>query len=215
MTQRAKLGWPNRITISRILLIVPFVLCLLNLDRPDGHWLRWIAIGTFFLMAISDALDGLLARWLNAQSDLGKFLDPVADKLLITCAVIILAVVGVPGPAGAGTPPDPLLEIIRLPNWVAVAAIAKDLFVCIGFGLVRIQTGRLHIEPRLAGKACTGVQLLMILAMLLWSDVPAVLADLPVWLWYIATALAAAATFDYLRAGARLLVAGRIRPGGN
>jgi phosphatidylglycerophosphate synthase len=85
--------------------------------------------------------------------------------------------------------------------------------VCIGFGVIRLQTGRVHIQPRFTGKACTAIQLLMVLAMLLWSDLPPLAARLPVWLWYLATVLAVATTFDYLRIGARALGAGRAAPG--
>lgn len=207
LPERIQLGWPNRITIARILLIAPFVLCLLNLGVQGYGWLRWVAVSVFALMAISDGLDGFLARRLRAETDLGRFLDPLADKLLITFAVISLAVVGVPGPDGpdaAGAP-----AMVTLPNWVAVSAIAKDLLICIGFAVVRLQTGRVHIHPRWAGKACTTVQLLMVLAMLLWLDLPAAARWLPRALWYLATAMAVVATFDYLRIGSRVLSSGQ------
>lgn len=195
-----KLGWPNRLTIGRILLVGPFIVCLLNQDKPGVGWLRWVAIGVFSLMAVSDLLDGYLARRLNDESDLGRFLDPLADKLLITTAVLALCLVGV-----RGGPDGPTLF---LPNWVVVAVLGKDLLVCTGIAVLHLATGRATIEPRLVGKWCTVVQLLLVLAMLLWLNLPGWLARLPEVLWIGATILSAAAAFDYLRVGTRQLIQG-------
>ena len=95
MGRTRHLGWPNRITLGRMLLVGPFVVCLLNMDEPGRNWLRWAAVGIFAAMAVSDLLDGYLARRLHDESPLGKFLDPLADKLLITAAVLILGILGV------------------------------------------------------------------------------------------------------------------------
>lgn len=198
MANAIHLGWPNRITIGRILLIAPFVVCLLNQDKPGGEWFRWVAIAVFALMAISDFLDGYLARRLHDLSDLGKFLDPLADKLLITTAVVILSTSGVHLPEADG-------GVMRLPNWAAVAAIGKDLLVCVGFGVILLATGKPHIEARLLGKLCTAVQLALVLAMLLAADMPAWFRRWPEILWIAATALAAASALDYLRQGTRHL----------
>jgi CDP-diacylglycerol--glycerol-3-phosphate 3-phosphatidyltransferase len=192
------LGWPNRITIGRMLLIGPFVVCLLNQDEPGREWLRWVAIGMFALMAISDFLDGYLARRLDDLSDLGKFLDPLADKLLITTAVVILCTTGV-------RLPDADDGVMRLPNWVAVATIGKDLIVCVGFCVILLVTGKPHIETRLLGKLCTAVQLVLVLAMLVAADMPTGFLRWPEILWVVATVLAAAAALDYLRQGTRHL----------
>ncbi|MFQ5411926.1 MAG: CDP-alcohol phosphatidyltransferase family protein [Phycisphaerae bacterium] len=199
MANNLRLGWPNRLTIGRMLLVGPFVVCLLNLDEPTMHWARWLAVTVFAMMALSDMLDGYLARRLHDQSDLGKFLDPVADKLLITTTVLILAIVGVPGPE-AGE------DAVRyLPEWVAVTAVGKDLVVCIGFAVIYLVTGRPFIKARMLGKWCTTVQLLLVLAMLLWLDLPGWLGWLPRVLWISATVLAVSAALDYIRLGTRHL----------
>ncbi|MCG8408096.1 MAG: CDP-alcohol phosphatidyltransferase family protein [Phycisphaerales bacterium] len=197
MGKTLRLGWPNRITIGRILLIGPFVVCLLNQDQPGYGWLRWAAISIFALMAVSDMLDGFLARRLHDESDLGKFLDPLADKVLITTAVLILCIHGVHSPMQE-TP-------MHLPDWVAVAAVGKDLVVSIGFAVTYLVTGKPFIQPRLPGKWCTTVQLALVLAMLLWLDLPVWLWKLPEILWWAATILAVCATLDYLRIGSRQL----------
>lgn len=208
MSAPVRIGWPNRITIARVLCVAPFVVCLLNLQQPGYAWLRWMAIGLFGLMAASDGLDGYLARRLNDESPLGAFLDPLADKLLITAAVVILAARGILDDAD----PDNL-NWLFLPNWVAVAAIGKDLVVCIGFAILRLTTGRIHIQPRLLGKWCTTVQLLLVLCMLLWPSLPDAARRLPEVLWIAATALAVLATLDYVRIGGRFLAANSSRDG--
>jgi CDP-diacylglycerol--glycerol-3-phosphate 3-phosphatidyltransferase len=197
-----RLGWPNRITIVRMLLIGPFVVCLLNMNEPGRGWLRWLAVATFALMAFSDFLDGYLARRLHSESPLGKFLDPLADKLFITAAVIILCVSGVQNTSDmeAG-------GLLKLPNWVAVAAIGKDLIVSIGFVLVYLTTGRVFIRPRLPGKLCTGVQSLLVLVMLVWIDLPGWLSEAPKLLWWLAAILAVVASIDYIVIGNRYVTA--------
>lgn len=206
MSSQFRLGWPNRISIGRVLFVAPFVICLLNLNQPGQTWLRWLAIGLFAVMAASDGLDGWLARRLRQESLLGAFLDPLADKLLVTATVIILAIRGV---LDESDPEN--LRTLYLPNWVAVTAIGKDLVVCIGFGILRLTTGRLHIRPRRLGKWCTTVQLLMVLSMLLWPSLPETMRGLPEILWITATILAVAAALDYVRIGSRFLSA----PAGN
>jgi len=195
-----KLGWPNRLTIGRILLVGPFVVCLLNMDKLGLGWLRWAAIAIFALMALSDLLDGFLARRLHQETDLGKFLDPLADKLLITSAVVILCVLGIREATA-----QPPARTLYLPNWVAVAVIGKDLLVCVGAMVVYLMTGAAFIEARPLGKWCTTVQLLLVLAMLLWLDLPAWLTRLPEVLWVAVTILSAAAALDYVKAGTRHL----------
>lgn len=202
MPNSLRLGWPNRITIIRMLLIGPFAVCLLNMNDAAHSSLRWVAIAIFALMALSDVLDGYLARRLHSESPLGKFLDPLADKLLITSAVIILSVVGVKDTSGMES-----RGLLVLPNWAAVAAIGKDLVVSIGFGLVHLATGRVFIRPRLAGRCCTVVQSALVLSMLLWLDLPPALAELPRVLWWLATFLAAVATLDYIILGNRYVAA--------
>ncbi len=199
MPDKLNLGWPNRITITRMLLIGPFVVCLLNLGEPGHAWFRWCAVLIFSVIAISDMLDGYLARKLHQESDLGKFLDPLADKILITSAVLILTVIGVRSPDDS--------PALILPSWVAVAAIGKDLIVCIGFAVIYLITGKAFINARLLGKSCTTVQLILVLAMLLHCDLPDGLSGLPRILWWLATLLAGGAALDYLRLGSRHLAA--------
>lgn len=188
------LTWPNRITLSRIILIAPFVVCVLSIQDPVwGTAARRGALGILVAMAISDVLDGFLARRLHEETPLGKFLDPLADKLLMVCAVVLLArqntsVVG-----------------CILPSVVVVAAIAKDLAVIVGFCIIYIVTSRACISPRRPGKLCTTAQLAMVFAVLLYPDLPAFLNRLPDVCWWIATGLAVVTTVDYYRFGQRFI----------
>ncbi|MBN1341207.1 MAG: CDP-alcohol phosphatidyltransferase family protein [Phycisphaerae bacterium] len=186
----SRLSWPNRVTLARILLIAPFVIALMSIR--ESTWARWAALGIFFLMAVSDALDGWLARRWSSETPLGKFLDPLADKVLITCAVVLLGhhATCVPGKA--------------IPHAVVVVAIGKDLFVVTGFLLVYLVTGRIYIEARRAGKWCTGLQLAMVVAVLLWPELERLgepLGRLPDLLWWSATGVALIAAVDYYRLG--------------
>ena len=85
-----KLSWPNRITFARILLIPLFVLALIQ-AREGQPLFRWVGLGLLMLMCAGDALDGFLARRLHKRSRLGAFLDPLADKLLMTSGFLIMA----------------------------------------------------------------------------------------------------------------------------
>jgi len=187
-----KISWPNRITITRILLIAPFVVALLHLQNPDPvrrECARWGGIAIFVLMAISDGLDGYLARRLKQVSTVGRFLDPLADKLLILCSVLLLT--------HEGTHVTGRL----LPATVAVIAIWKDLVVVVGFCIVYFVTSRVYIDPQRSGKWCTTVQLLTIIAILLSPDLPQPLSRLPVVLWWAASGLAMVAVVHYYRIG--------------
>ena len=191
------LNWPNRLTMARIILVAPLVICLLNLHADWPHWRR-LALGILAAMMITDALDGFLARRLGEETPLGRFLDPVADKLLITCAVILLAI------------ESTAVQGYRLPSWVPVVAIGKDLLTVIGFGLIYATTGEYFVRPRIWGKACTAVQLAMIAFCLLAPDLDMVLPAVPtifMGLYWFAGGLAIIAVADYIRIGNRFAAA--------
>ena len=114
--QALPLTLANQVTILRIILIIPFVICMLYSNHPQGgDRMRYVAVVIFAVMGISDAVDGYLARVKKQVSKLGTFLDPLADKLLMTCACVLLAVkaTSVPG--------------YRLPGVVVVLIIGKDI----------------------------------------------------------------------------------------
>ena len=187
------LNWPNRITIGRIVLVAPMVICLLNLNAAWPGW-RYLALGLVSLMAISDALDGFLARRLQEETALGRFLDPVADKLLITCVVVLLAIEST---SVAG---------FKLPSWVPVIAIGNDVFTVIGFVLIYVTTGRFFVQPRVWGKGCTLIQLVMVAYCLVAPDLARWASNTRLilsGLYWTASAAAVIALVDYIRIGNR------------
>lgn len=198
------LTWPNRISLLRLFLIGPFVVMILHLNDDAGQWFRRAALGIFALMAISDGLDGYLARKYHQESPLGKFLDPLADKVVVVCTVILL---GIDAFAVRG---------FQIPDWMIVAAIGKDLLVVVGFVLVFFLTHKVLIRPSPVGKVCTALQLCMVVFVLCVPDLNSwVLAPLigaeraHSWLygavfalWVSSAALAVAAAIDYARIGA-------------
>ena len=185
-----KISWPNRITITRILLIGPFVVALLHLQNPVwSEHARWAAMAVFAVMAISDGLDGYLARRLHEESVVGRILDPLADKLLILCSVVLLAHEGTH------------VTGMRLPSTIAVIAIWKDLVVVVGFCIVYFITSRVYINPQRWGKWCTMVQLVMVIVILLSPNLPRFLSRLPAVLWWMASMLAMVAVVHYYRLG--------------
>jgi phosphatidylglycerophosphate synthase len=93
----------------------------------------------------------------------------------------------------------------KIPDIVVVAAIAKDLLVIVGFMIIFFMSGQALVRPRLSGKTCTAVQLLTVLSVLLWPDLPRWLTYLPDTLWWLSLVLAVVAALDYVRVGGQFL----------
>lgn len=147
-----KLSWPNRITFARILLIPLFVLALMQ-TREGQTAFRWIALVLLLLVSAGDALDGYLARRTHSRSRLGAFLDPLADKLLMTAGYVALASMFWPEP--------------KIPKWVAVVVVSRDLLIALFyFSFVALGTGFKQITPSLMGKGCTMFQMMTLVAVL-------------------------------------------------
>ena len=189
------LTWPNRISMLRLLLIPPFVMLMLHQRGNEGF--RRLAMGIFAVMAISDWLDGYLARRLKVASRLGAFLDPLADKALIICSAVLLSL------------PGSQVGDLRLPDWVVVMIVGKDLWVIIGSVVVFMIAGRLKISPTIWGKLCTDGQLAMVFAFLLSPELDKLRAGLGFSiahvLWWVVAALCALAVVSYTRLGIAFL----------
>jgi len=196
-----KLSWASRITIVRILLIVPFVSCMLKINDTALSELmrdamRYAATFIFLVMAASDVLDGYLARKKGQTTKFGGFLDPTADKLLITSACLLLA-------SQRGH-----VDGFLLPPTVVVLIIGKDLFLLIGFVIIYFITSQFLIAPVLIGKIATALQLSMVAAILL---APEVSTFVPGWIWFLrvlwwsAAGTAILATLIYIRYGSRYI----------
>ena len=195
-----KLGWANRVTVIRILLIIPFVIFLLKLRDPSLEDLarnltRYGAVAIFILMAISDGLDGWLARRNGEVTRLGSFLDPMADKLLVMSACILLSMEAI---AGAE---------FTLPPTVVVLIIGKDVLLLLGFIIVYFMTLEVRITPIFIGKIGTVFQLSMITAILIAPEVNRFVS----WIWFLrflwwgAAGIAVLSTVVYIRNGIRYI----------
>ncbi len=195
------LSWANRITILRILLIAPFVSCMLQINDAGlsehiRHLIRYSAVAIFFLMAISDGVDGYLARKNHEATRLGAFLDPMADKLWITSASLLL------------TSHHAGVEGFILPPTVVVLIIGKDVLIFLGFVIVYFLTGKIRTVPAFAGKASTALQLSMGAAILIAPEVSTVLHGWVYFvrlLWWSAAAAAVLATLVYIRTGSKFI----------
>ena len=194
---KLRMSWPNRITIGRIMMIVPFVIVMLHVNDPEYQpWARYGALLIFLIMALSDALDGYLARKFHDITGLGTFLDPLADKLLITCACLLLAA------------PQTAIHGMELPHVVVVIIIAKDLYTTLGFLIVYFVTEKIKITPDKPGKLSTLLQLSMVLAILISPDVMRILPGFRYFvevLWWSATGSAVLTVIQYTRAGSRFM----------
>jgi CDP-diacylglycerol--glycerol-3-phosphate 3-phosphatidyltransferase len=191
------LNTANKVTILRILLLIPFVSCMLKINDPAisplfQDVLRYMSIAVFAAMAASDVLDGYLARKKGQCTQLGAFLDPMADKLLMLCACLLLA------SERSGIPN------FRLPSTVVVLIVGKDIFLLLGFLVVYFTTTESKVIPAPIGKLATSLQISMVAAILLAPEISQIL---PGWiwvlrvLWWSAATTALIATLIYIRMG--------------
>lgn len=184
------LSWPNRVTFGRLLLLPVFVICLLGAREEPK--LRWVTLGLFVLIAGGDFLDGLLARRLGQSSALGAFLDPLADKLTMTSAVILLAIRQVTG----GWIEYPI------PGWLAVLIVWRDVVIVIGHLVVSLSVGHTEVRPTRLGKATTAAQMVLVTLTLASPGLgPAVGGGVFRAVWYAVALVTVASGLGYLRLG--------------
>lgn len=143
------MNWANRVTILRMAFIPVFVVTLLATMPAWGP--VWAA-SIFTLLAITDGVDGYLARTRNEVTTFGKFLDPLADKLLVTAALVAL------------------VELGALPSWIALVIISRE-FIVSGLRMVAIAEGKI-IAASAYGKAKTVFQVLAIIAFIIKDSGP-------------------------------------------
>ena len=144
MSHSGRVNLPNTITFSRLILTAVFVAGT-AMETPLGHW---IALVSFVIAAISDFVDGWLARKLGLVTPMGKLMDPLADKVLVSAAFIYLSTKGL------------------APVWVTVLIIARE-FMVTGLRQIAVEAGHVMAADRL-GKWKTGMQLTFCITCLLW-----------------------------------------------
>ena len=172
---------PNKLTIFRVILVIPFVALMLN-----GYDL-W-AVAVFIIASLTDLLDGKIARKYNLITDFGKFMDPLADKLLVCAAMICL------------------VEMGRLPAWMVIIIISRE-FIISGFRLVASDNG-VVIAASYWGKFKTTFQMLMIIVLIL--NLGGVFDTIGLVLTWIALILTVVSLVDYLVKNKQVILEGDI-----
>ncbi len=168
---------PNQLTVFRVILIIPFVIVLLG---ANAGWFGMqeltgdcFALGIFLLACLTDLLDGKIARKYNFITNFGKFMDPLADKVLVCAAMICL------------------VELGRMPSWVVVIIISRE-FIISGFRLVASDNG-IVIAASYWGKWKTTFQMIMVALLLLdigyLYPIYALLSELIMWIALVLTVI--------------------------
>ncbi|MBQ2803563.1 MAG: CDP-diacylglycerol--glycerol-3-phosphate 3-phosphatidyltransferase [Lachnospiraceae bacterium] len=169
---------PNQLTIFRMILIVPFVILLLG---GNAGWFGnsmvtdMVALAIFVVASLTDFVDGKIARKYNLVTNFGKFMDPLADKLLVCAALIAL------------------IELDRIPSWVVIIIISRE-FIISGFRLVAADNN-VVIAASYWGKFKTTFQMIMVCLMIANIAAIQMVTDIIMW---IALALTIISLLDYL-----------------
>jgi cardiolipin synthase (CMP-forming) len=147
----------NKITILRILLIPFFVVEVLYYVKTGNEIHRLLAILSFAIAAILDGVDGYIARHYNQISELGKILDPLADKLLLVSGIVVLSF-------NHGN------FIGQIPLWLTGTIIGRDLLLLFGYIIIQHTVGKVIVRPHLTGKIATVLQMSVVIWILLKWD---------------------------------------------
>jgi len=148
----------NKISITRVLLVPFFVVQVLYYVDAGVEYHRFLAVLCFAIAAITDSVDGYIARRYNQRSELGAVLDPLADKLLLVSAVVLLSLNNAP-------------HLPRLPLWLTGTIIGRDVLLTIGYFIIQQTCGKVTVRPVLIGKAATVLQMVCVLwGLLKWPE---------------------------------------------
>ena len=153
---------PNKLTVLRVILVPFFVFFLLGADWI-GSFSPYIALIIFIVASLTDMLDGKIARKYNLITNFGKFMDPLADKLLVCSAMICM------------------IELNRLPAWFVIIIIGRE-FIISGFRLIAAENG-IVIAANYWGKFKTVSQMIMIILLILhFGGIFVILEQIFIWL---------------------------------
>lgn len=167
---------PNKLTLFRVILIPFFVFFMLT-DVVAQPMSKIIALIIFIVASLTDMLDGKIARKYNLVTNFGKFMDPLADKLLVCAALICLTSIG------------------KLASWIVIVIISRE-FIISGFRLIASDNG-VVIAASYWGKFKTTFQMLMIIVLILDIQTP-FFTVLGIVLTYVALALTIVSLIDYI-----------------
>ena len=168
---------PNKLTMARVIMIPFFVIFMLT--GWGGEASKWISLAIFIVASLTDLLDGHIARKHNLVTNFGKFMDPLADKLLVCSAMICL------------------VEMGRIPAWIVIVIISRE-FIISGFRLIASDNGRV-IAASYWGKFKTTFQMLMVIVIIFninlqlgWLNILGTI------LIYVALVLTVVSLIDYI-----------------
>ena len=174
----------NKLTMLRILMIPVFIAVLVYSKDGDIVY-RYIALGIFIIASATDALDGYVARKYNMITDFGKLMDPLADKILVSSALIIL------------------IELGNISSWIVSIVIARE-FIISGIRLIATEKN-IIIAASPLGKLKTVSQMLSVILMLLSIKAISLITDLSIWLMCI---LSVISLLDYIIKNKKVLSLG-------
>ena len=164
---------PNKLTMLRVILIPFFVVFMLGSLLGDAD--KWIALGIFIAASLTDLLDGKIARKYNLVTDFGNLMDPLADKLLVSAALICLCEMG------------------RLAAWIVIIIISRE-FIISGLRQIAADNG-IVIAASYWGKYKTTFQMIMICLLIVNIDVLSLISAIVTW---IAVILTIVSLIDYM-----------------
>ncbi|MCB6607360.1 CDP-diacylglycerol--glycerol-3-phosphate 3-phosphatidyltransferase [[Clostridium] symbiosum] len=177
---------PNKLTVLRVIMI-PFFVFFLLYQGGENTTFRMISLVLFIVASLTDLLDGKIARKYNLVTNFGKFMDPLADKLLVCSALICL------------------IELGQLPAWMVIIIISRE-FIISGFRLVASDNG-VVIAASYWGKFKTTFQMVAVVLLILNIPALSLITNLCVW---VALALTVISLIDYIAKNFRILTEGSI-----
>ena len=177
---------PNKLTTLRVIMI-PFFVFFLLWQNGENRSFRMIALALFIIASLTDLLDGKIARKYNLVTNFGKFMDPLADKLLVCSALICL------------------IELNALPAWMVIIIISRE-FIISGFRLIASDNG-VVIAASYWGKFKTTFQMVSVVLLIL--DIPALAFVTTICVW-IALLLTIVSLVDYIYKNHKILTEGSI-----
>ena len=170
----------NKLTLLRVILIPFFVFFILS--DVAGAYGKWIALGIFAIASITDFFDGKIARKYNMVTNFGKFMDPLADKLLVCSAMICFAATG------------------QMPAWIVIVVVARE-FIISGFRLIAAEQG-IVIAASWWGKFKTASQMIMLIMMIMDLEILRIPTMV---MMYIALVLTVVSLIDYIYKNRKVL----------
>ena len=175
---------PNKLTVLRVCMI-PFFVVMLLLNGGENQTYRYIAAAIFIVASLTDMLDGKIARKYNLVTNFGKFMDPLADKLLVCSALICL------------------VDLKQLPAWMVIVIISRE-FIISGFRLVAADNG-IVIAASYWGKFKTTFQMISVILLIVRIPALTVLTQICVWTALVLTVIS---LVDYIAKNHKVLTEG-------